>query len=388
MLFILPYFCYHQHMQDRLVIIRNWIIQKKYKWILKPIFFKFDPEKTHDWMSNFLHLLGKYAVTRKIASAFFGYSNPILEQNILGINFKNPIGLAAGFDKNATLINIMPSIGFGFMEVGSITKNPYEGNPKPRLYRLPEAKSVRVNYGLKNLGAEVLHKLLQSKNLSLPIGINIAKTNNIETSEINKGIEDYFFTYKVFQDIGDYITINISCPNTCEKKPIFAESQNLDLLLNKIFSIPKTKPVFIKLSPDLEDIELYKILEVCQKYPVDGFVCTNLTKVNLLGHLGQGGFSGKAVEKLSNQLIQKVYKYYDGPAKNGVNKIIIIGCGGIFNAEDAYKKIKAGASLLQLITGMIFEGPQVISDINLGLVKLLKADGYKNIAEAVGKENL
>ncbi|MFA6353461.1 MAG: quinone-dependent dihydroorotate dehydrogenase [Candidatus Paceibacterota bacterium] len=368
-------------MRDRLITIRNWIIREKYKWILKPLFFKFDPEKIHDWMSSLLRFFGKYTITRKITYFYFGYSNPALEQNILGINFKNPVGLAAGFDKNATLIDIMPSLDFGFTEVGSITKNPYEGNPKPRLYRLPEAKSVRVNYGLKNLGAEILHQQLQNKIWSLPVGINIAKTNNIETSEVTKGIEDYFFTYKTFQEIGDYFTINISCPNTCEEKPIFAESKNLDLLLNKIFSIPKNKPIFVKLSPDLEDTELEKTLEVCQKYGVDGFVCTNLTKVDLLNHFGKGGFSGKAVQELSDQLIRKVYKFYKGEK-------IIIGGGGIFNAEDAYKKIKAGASLLELITGMIFEGPQVISDINIGLVKLLKRDGYKNISEAVGKENL
>jgi len=366
---------------DTLIKVRNYILEKEYKWILKPIFFKFDAENIHDWMSNLLRLFGKYAITRKIASAFFCYSNPVLEQNILGINFKNPVGLSAGFDKNATLVDIMSSLGFGFTEVGSITKNPYEGNPKPRLYRLPEAKSVRVNYGLKNLGAKILHQNLENKIWSLPVGINIAKTNNIETSEVNKGIEDYFFTYKTFQDIGDYFTINISCPNTCEEKPIFAESQNLDLLLSKIFSIPKKKPIFVKLSPDLENTELEKTLEVCQKYPVDGFVCTNLTKINLLGHSGKGGFSGKAIQKLSDELIKKVYKFYKGEK-------IIIGGGGIFNAEDAYRKIKAGASLLEIITGMIFEGPQVISDINLGLVKLLKRDGYKNISEAVGKENL
>ncbi|MFH1200727.1 MAG: quinone-dependent dihydroorotate dehydrogenase [bacterium] len=366
-------------MLDKLTTARNYIMKKKYQWILKPVFFKFDPEMIHDRMSDFLHFLGKYTLIRKIAYFCWGFRDPSLEQNILGINFKNPVGLAAGFDKNAKLIDIMSSLGFGFTEVGSITAKPYEGNPKPRLYRLPEAKTLRINYGLKNLGAEVLYQQLQNKTFSSPVGINIAKTNNIETSEVNKGIEDYFFTYKIFQDTGDYFTINISCPNTCEENPIFSESQNLNLLLNKIFSISKTKPVFIKLSPDLSDIKLREILEICQKYPVDGFVCTNLTKVNLLGHSGQGGFSGKAVEKLSNQLIQKVYKYYGG-------KKIIIGCGGIFSAKDAYKKIKLGASLLQLITGMIFEGPQVISDINLGLIRLLKADGYKNISEAIGKE--
>lgn len=374
-------------MQDRLITVRNWIIRKKYKWIIKPIFFKFDPENIHDKISNFLHFLGKCSITRKITYLFFSYSNKVLEQNILDIKFKNPVGLSAGFDKDGKLVDIIPFIGFGFMEVGSVTAKPYDGNPKPHLYRLPEAKSIRVNYGLKNLGAEVVHQQLKNKTFSFPVGINIAKTNSPETSDVNKGIEDYFFTYKTFQDTGSYFTINISCPNTCEERPIFANPENLDLLLNKIFSIPKNKPVFIKLSPDLSDTQLQEILEICQKYPVDGFVCTNLTKVNLFNHAGKGGFSGKTVEELSNQLIQKVYN----SAKVGLwqesNKPIIIGVGGVFNAKDAYKKIKAGASLVELITGMIFEGPQLISDINLGLVKLLKADGYKNISEAIGREN-
>jgi dihydroorotate dehydrogenase len=350
-----------------------------YKWILKPVLFQFDPELIHDGFTSIGQFLGKHTITQKITGAFFNFRNSSLEQNILGINFKNPIGLSAGFDKNATLIDIISSVGFGFTEVGSITAKPYGGNTKPRLYRLPEAKSLRVNYGLKNLGAEVLHKKLQNKVRFLPVGINIAKTNAPETSDIQTGIEDYFFTYKTFLDVGNYFTINISCPNTCEEKPIFAEPENLDLLLSKIFSIPKIKPIFIKLSPDLPETQLSGILEVCKKHPVDGFVCTNLTKVNLLNHPGKGGFSGKIVGELSTQIIRKVYKFYSG-------KKVIIGVGGVFTAEDAYKKIKAGASLIELITGMIFEGPQVISQINLGLVKLLKKDGYKNISEAVGKE--
>jgi dihydroorotate dehydrogenase len=369
-------------MTDQLVAARNYIWQKIYKWILKPIFFQIDPEVVHDWMSYFLHFLGKYSLTRKIINLSWGYSNPTLGQNILGINFKNPVGLSAGFDKNAALVDIMPSLGFGFTEIGSITAKPYGGNPKPRLYRLPEAKSLRINYGLKNLGAEILHHQLQNKKMPLPVGINIAKTNAPETSDVNKGIADYFFTYKIFQDVGSYFTINISCPNTCEEKPIFAEPQNLDLLLQKIFSIPKVKPVFVKLSPDLPETQLNAILEICLKYKVNGFVCTNLTKVNVLNHPGKGGFSGKVEEELSINVIRSVNK----KIKNLPNKPIIIGVGGIFTAEDAYKKIKAGASLVELITGMIFEGPQTISEINRRLVHLLQQDGYKNISEAVGKE--
>lgn len=358
---------------------RNRLWRLTYKWIWKPIFFLIDPEIIHDLMASCLHFAGKYGITKGISRLCFGYSDKMLEQNILGINFPNPVGLSAGFDKNALLTDIMSSLGFGFMEVGSITAEAYGGNSKPRLYRLPELKSLRINYGLKNPGAEVLHKRLKNKTESFPVGINIAKTNNPTTSDVQKGMEDYFFTYQKFQDIGAYIAINISCPNTCEEKPVFAEPENLDLLLNRIFFIPKGKPVFIKLSPDLPDAQLDEILGICQKYPVDGFICGNLTKVNTTGHVGKGGFSGKLLEKLSDELLRKVYKFYKG-------KKIVIGVGGIFTADDAYRKIKAGASLVELITGMIFEGPQLQSDINMGLVKLLKKDGYKNISEAVGKE--
>jgi len=365
--------------EEKLIKARNYLINNMYRWIVKPIFFLFDPEDTHDFVIIWGRLLGRYGATRYFTSLFFNYSHPSLRQNVLGINFSNPIGLSAGFDKNATLIDIMPSVGFGFTEIGSITRKPYDGNQRPRLYRLPEHQSLRVNYGLKNLGAEILHNKLQNKVWDLPVCINIAKTNSPETSEVNKGIEDYFFTYKIFQDTGSFFTINISCPNTCEEKPVFAEPQNLDLLLKKIFSIPKNKPVFIKISPDLPEAQLNSILEVCKKYDVDGFVCTNLTKVNLWNHTGKGGFSGKVVDGLSTEMIRRVYKFYAG-------KKIIIGSGGIFNADDAYEKIKAGATLLELITGMIYGGPQVISEINQGLVTLLQRDGYRNISEAVGKE--
>jgi dihydroorotate dehydrogenase len=357
--------------------IRNKIIGLVYRLVLKPIFFLFDPEDVHDFVSLTGKIFGTNFATKGLTAIFFGYKNSILEQEICGIKFINPIGLSAGFDKDAQLMNILPSVGFGFEEIGSFTALPYNGNARPRLYRLPEKQALRVNYGLKNLGAEVLSKKLANQTWQFPVGISIAKTNNPSTSVIENGINDYFTTYLAFQKIGDYFTINISCPNTCEEKPIFAIPENLDLLLAKIFSVPKVKPVFVKLSPDLPDQQLNQILTVCNKYPVDGFVCTNLTKVNVFNHQGKGGFSGKAVEQLSNELISKVYKFYGG-------KKIIIGCGGVFSAEDAYKKIKLGASLIQLITGMIFMGPQVIAEINMGLVELLKKDGYRNIGEVVG----
>lgn len=340
----------------------------------------FDPQLVHDRMILAGRILGSNPITRGLTGLMFNYQNPSLEQTVAGVKFKNPIGLAAGFDKEAHIATILPSVGFGFEEAGSITALPFAGNPRPWMWRLPEYKALRINYGLKSSGAPNIHKWLLGKKFDFILGLSIAKTNNESTSHVEQGIEDYFTSYKIFQDVGDYFTINISCPNTCETAPIFAQAENLDLLLAKLFSIPKTKPVFVKLSPDLAEDQLDAILKVGGKHPLDGFICTNLTKVNKFNHEGKGGFSGKAVEELSNQMLAKVYKFYGG-------KKIVIGCGGVFSAADAYKKIKLGASLIQLITGMIFEGPQLIGEINQGLVELLKADGYDNITEAIGVEN-
>ena len=360
-------------MKDTLIKIRNAIIRWKYVHLLKPVFFKMDPEFVHDNFTFIGRLLGSNPITRGISRFCFGYSNPMLKQHILGISFKNPIGLSAGFDKDALLTSIIPCTGFGYEEIGSVTGEPCEGNPKPRLWRHPDKKALRVYYGLKNDGAVRIAKRLHGKHFAFPIGISIAKTNCEETCTTEGGIADYVKAFKEFLHIGDYFTINISCPNAFGGQP-FTDPQKLEALLGALDLIPNKKPVFLKLSPDLTNPEVDNILEVAKKHRVDGFICTNLTKKH---HLGVGGISGKAVEELSNEQLKYVYQKTQG-------KFVLIGCGGIFTAEDAYKKIKAGASLLQLITGMIYEGPQSISEINRGLVDLLKKDGYKNIGEAVG----
>jgi dihydroorotate dehydrogenase len=369
---------------DKLTSIRNYFIQKIYKWGLKPVFFLINPETIHDIMTVFLQFLGKFSLTQKMAYILWGYSNKALEQNILGINFKNPVGLSAGFDKNAQLIKITPSLGFGFTEIGSVTGMPSAGNSKPRLWRLKKSKSLAVYYGLKNDGCEIISKRLKGKIFPIPVGISIAKTNCKEKVDTEKAIEDYFKAYNAFTNIGDYTTINISCPNAFGGQP-FTDASKLDALLLKIMSIPKTKPIFLKISPDLNNDEIDSIIEIVSKYNIDGFICSNLTKnrenKNIIDKNipEKGGLSGKVVADLSDDLIRYVYKKTNG-------KYVIIGVGGIFTTEDAYRKIKAGASLVELITGMVFEGPQVISDINLGLTKLLKKDNYKNISEAIGKE--
>lgn len=370
-------------MKNFVVRVRNSIIHFFYSNVFKRIAFSKDPEEVHDHMSRVGKTLGKNPITRFLTKLAFSYSNPMLEQDILGIHFKNPIGLAAGFDKNAELTDIIPEVGFGFEEVGSITGEANEGNPKPRLWRAKKSKSLLVYYGLKNDGCEAISKRLENMKFKFPIGISIAKTNCEDTVETQAGIADYVKAYKAFEKIGDYYTINISCPNAFGGQP-FTDAPRLKLLLQDISKEKKTKPIFIKLSPDLSFEEVDAIIELAKDFKIDGFICSNLTKnrnnPKLIdeGMNEKGGFSGKVQEDLSNSQISFIRK------KVG-NDLVIIGVGGVFTAEDAYRKIKLGANLIQMITGMIFEGPQTISTINLGLVNLLQKDGYKNICEAVGK---
>jgi dihydroorotate dehydrogenase len=365
---------------------RNAILGGLYRNILKRIFFLNDPELVHNRMVRIGHKLGKSSFGKVTTKWLFNYQSPMLKQDVLGIHFKNPIGLAAGFDKDAQLVDIMPSVGFGFEEIGSITGESCEGNPKPRLWRLKKSKSLVVYYGLKNLGADAISRKLKEKEFRFPVGISIAKTNSQETCDTTKGVSDYLKTYKAFEAIGHYYTLNISCPNTFGGQP-FTDPTKLEKLLAAIDGQSYTKPIFIKLSPDLSTQDVDDILNVIENHKIAGLIISNLTKNRVNQKIKDdnipehGGLSGKVVEDLSNDLIKYVYAKTQG-------KYVIIGCGGVFSAQDAYKKIKLGATLIQMVTGMIFEGPQIISEINSGLVDLLKNDGYKNISEAVGKAHV
>lgn len=380
------------YMKNIFIKTRNEIIGFLYRKILKKIFFRIDAEKIHDKAVWTGEILGNNALLKRATSFFFNFSNPALRQNIRGITFENPIGLAAGFDKNAKMIKIMPSVGFGFTEVGSITAEPCSGNPKPRLWRLPKSRGLVVNYGLNNDGAEFISKKL-SKDChiwEIPVGINIAKTNSTETDEIEKGVEDYLKGIYLFFGIGDYLTINISCPNTDGGQP-FIEPRALELLLQEVGKMNIKKPIFLKMPAHLLSEAVDEIIGLSEKYHISGFICSNLSKnrnnpkiiqeeINRVP-IDKGGISGKPAEETANNLISYIYQKTRGEK-------IIIGCGGIFNADDAYKKIRLGASLLQLMTGMIFEGPQAISQINLGLCHLLKKDGFRNVSEAIGVDKI
>ncbi|MFC1616170.1 quinone-dependent dihydroorotate dehydrogenase [Patescibacteria group bacterium] len=357
-----------------------------YTKILRPIVFKIDPEKTHDIFLKIGSILGKFGITRKICSWAFNNSNPKLSQEIAGIRFKNPVGLSAGFDKNADLINIIPHVGFSFIQIGTVTNEAYEGNPKPRLTRLPKTKGLIVNYGLKNIGIDqILPKVKASRHQEIITSFSVGKTNNKETVDVEAGIKNYIECLKKINisELGDFITINISCPNTFGGEPS-TNVERLEKLLKEMQKLNIKKKIFIKMPLDKSWAKFKELLDLCIKYKITGVIIANLAKdyqdetiKEKIPKEIKGGISGLPTQKPSNELISKTYQEFG-------KELIIIGAGGIFSAEDAYEKIKCGASLVQLITGMIYEGPQLIGQINQKLVAFLKEDGYKNISEAIG----
>lgn len=346
-----------------------------YDYVVKPICFSQDPERVHNFFIYCGKILGKIGIGKAIVRVLFNYQDKILEQRIYGIKFRNPIGLSAGFDKNAELVSIMEDVGFGFVEVGSVTARACSGNSGIRLKRVLDKKGIWVNLGLNNDGADEIEKRLNGRKFKIPFGVSIARTNCKEAALEKEGIKDYVYSFGVLQDVGDYITLNISCPNSYGGQP-FSEPKRYEKLLKKITPKKIRKPIFVKLSPDLDNGKLDKIIEISMKYGISGFICSNLTKK---GEVSSGGFSGKIVEDKSNQLLEYVYRKTKG-------ECVLIGAGGIFSAEDAYRKIRLGANLVQLITGMIFKGPALIGEINYDLTRLLKRDGFKNIGEFVGKD--
>ena len=379
-----------------IVGIRNLILKLLYK-IARPLIFLMDPEDAHYSMKRIGIVLGSNPVTKAFTSLLYDYGHKSLRTNVDGVEYRNPIGLSAGFDKDGELTKIYPNLGFGLAELGSITGEICPGNPGKRLFRMIKSKAIVVWYGLNNMGAEKLSKNLANQNFGrLRVGINAALTNQTSNFDLQAAVKDYCKTMTLFKDIGDYYTINISCPNTQEGEP-FVHRENLDVLLKmvneKIRPITK-KPIYVKLAADMNIPEIDTIVDACIDHKMDGLVCTNLAKPEFnsehrpeeypttkgLLPKGKGAMSGLPLQRISTDVIRHVYRKTQG-------KMTIIGVGGIFSAKDAYEKITSGANLCHMITTMIFDGPQNISEINRGLVKLIKADGFKSVEEAVGSRN-
>ncbi len=361
-----------------------------YTYIAKPLLFRFKPDSVHDSLVKFGSRVQKHRVLRSVIETSWAYKNDaMLSQTINGVTFHNPVGLSAGFDKNIVLARLIKSVGFGFMEGGSITLHACDGNPRPWFYRLPKTKSIVVYAGLANKGVGAIIKTVLNYPTGtfsdFPLNISVAKTNSKETCTYKEAINDYTSSLIQLQraNVGDMYTLNISCPNTYGGEP-FTTPKRLESLLNAVDTLEPKKPLFIKMPSHLPWNEFNELLEVAQRHSVQGLTISNLAKdrgqAKLMDHLPEsveGNLSGEPTRELSNDLIRKTYEQYD-------KRFTIIGVGGIFSAEDAYEKIRLGASLVELITGLIFEGPQLIGQINRGLAQLLAQDGYSTISEAIG----
>ena len=360
-----------------------------YQRMVKPILFLVDPEIIHETMLATGEIIAKIPILNRLVRRIAQVKDLFLKQKIAGITFENPVGLAAGFDYLAKLPNVSPIVGFGFQSIGTITNKPYEGNLKPRLGRLPKSQSLMVNKGFKNPGAEEIIRKLRNKTFQTPIGISIGKTNSTKINTQKEGIRDIIETFKKFERSKvkhSYYELNISCPNLFGSVT-FYPPKNLRDLLTVVEKLKIKKPIFIKMPIEKTDKEFLEMLGVIAKFNIAGVIIGNLKKNRRdpalvrseVAKFHEGNFSGKPTFKRSNELIKLAYKKYS-------KRLVIIGCGGIFSAEDAYAKIKLGASLVQLITGMIFQGPQLIAQINYGLIERLEKDGFTHISQAVGVE--
>ncbi len=344
---------------------------------IKKIMFNFEPETAHHIAEYGLRILpncrmiNKYMVERNFTN------NDILTQNIFGTTFHNPIGLGAGFDKNATMIKAMPAMGFGYTEIGTMTPKSQPGNPKPRLFRFPEQESIQNAMGFNNHGAyEVIQNLKKVYPFSIPIGASIGK--NKLTAE-NEALNDYETLIKGFKDIADYLVVNISSPNT----PNLRDLQNEEFI-KAVFGMAKditNTPILLKIAPDMQAQTAVTLCQTAIKYGADGIVATNTTQdYSLLPNPKDfGGISGAVMSDKSYELFKEIGReLYD--------KTTLISVGGISDAKDAYRRIKAGASLIQILSGFIFKGPSMCKNINEELIELLKEDGYTNISQAIGSD--
>ena len=371
-----------------------------YKRILKPIFFKFDPEFVHDFMMWFGEFLGKWTILKWKIGLFYDYKGKDISRVVDGIKYRTPFLLSAGFDYNARLMNILPSIGLGGEEIGSITARYCAGNPTPRLTRLPKSKSILVNKGLRNDGIETIinrikkykqnqkrYYLLRarkffSKNflgsrldsLESPfednissdfvIGTSIARTNDEKSASIEEGIKDYCYSFRRLneENIGDYYTLNISCPNAYEGET-FTNPDLLNRLLVAIKKIPCSKPIYVKMPINIPWNQFNSLLDIIDKHGLNGVIIGNLNKDydNLdfreeAPKEYKGGTSGKPTNHLSTKLIRKTRELYG-------KRFTIIGCGGVMSVENAQEKFDAGADLIQLITGLIYHGPGLVKKL-------------------------
>lgn len=337
-----------------------------YKHILKPILFRFDPESVHDFFISVGKWMGKRSFTRKLVDLIYGYHGADISKTVDGITYRTPILLSAGFDYNGQLTQILPNIGLGGGEVGSITARPCEGNQKPRLTRLPNSQSILVNKGLRNEGVDVVIERLKKEHSSAPfvVGISIARTNDAQSVPIQAGIEDYVYSFRRLneENVGDYYAINISCPNSFGGES-FTSPELLSQLLKALKTVPCSKPVYVKMPINISWKQFDELLKIIDSHGLNGVIIGNLNKdyssLDVRGEapaVYKGGLSGKPCSHPSTDLIYKTRELYG-------KRFTIIGVGGVMSPATMQEKFDAGADLVQVITGLIFEGPGLVKKL-------------------------
>ncbi|MCY7345126.1 MAG: quinone-dependent dihydroorotate dehydrogenase [Pyrinomonadaceae bacterium] len=368
-----------------------------YQKLIRPILFQVSPETAHELGIEALKIgLGSktaqnYAA-QKFASESFG------EIKRFGLKFKNPLGIAAGFDKNGVVVNQLAALGFGFVEIGTVTFNPQKGNNKPRLYRLPDDKALINRLGFNNEGTRKVVERLRKIQPNCVLGVNIGKNKDVPNEA---AIENYLASFDLAFEVADYIAVNVSSPNTPDLREL-QKAENLEELLgalqerNKVLSsdsswsnakekptkagTQNSKPLLVKIAPDLSEAEIEAIVDICCRLNLAGIIATNttLSRENLKTKIDEnGGLSGEPLREKSNKVISKIYRYSKG-------KMPLIGVGGISDAEDAFEKIAAGACLIQSYTGFVYQGLTFARDVNCGLAKILQRKGFQSLDEAVG----
>jgi dihydroorotate dehydrogenase len=362
-----------------------------YQALVRPWLFHGDPEAAHEQALNLAASLGRCRLARDAVETVFAFDNQRLHQTIFGIKFANPVGLAAGYDKNALGLEFWPALGFGFVEVGSVTLHAQPGTEPPRLFRQVEQRALINRMGFNNDGAEVIVTRIPRPPHRIPIGVNVGKNRDVDLAHAG---QNYAATIDKFRDRADFFVINISSPNTPGLRKL-QDKEMRDELLSEISggrgsrraahnpdgspggSPSKQLPILLKIAPDLTFDQIDDVLTLIEKHKLAGIVATNTTIDHPVPP--EGGLSGAPLRARATECIRHIRRQTNG-------KLSIIGVGGIFTAEDAYEKIRAGAALIEVWTGMIYEGPAIVRNINRGLLRLLDRDGFGSIAEAVGTE--
>ena len=365
---------------------------RKYDRSIRPLLFRCDPELAHDAAIRAGEVVGGIRPLQKALGRIYRFEDERLRTEVAGIAFANPIGLAAGYDKNGRAVRAMEALGFGFVEVGSVSADPSAGNPRPRLWRLPDDRAICVHYGLPNEGAEVVADRLERTPRGVPLGVNLVATNRgpgTPSDPIEAVIDDYARSARRLQDRADYLVLNLSCPNTESGRDLFADAGVVRRLLEGLGAVGVRRPVFLKVAPGGGDAAIDRLLEAVEGVPfVSGF-CFNLPP-GLPDGLrtpakGLAGMRGAVAGRPASALIVDRVRALD--RRMDRSRYRIIGAGGIASAEDAYAMIRAGASLVQVFTALIYEGPGLTARINRGLADLLARDGFARVSDAVGADH-